>query len=341
MTVTKVSALIGFATLILHSTALPSSDFSGLITRNGVVFSVNNYGLYSYNSSTDISPLVGNDNCIPDLEPPLNYQAWEIILPDTSEFTSIPDIADPITLGNQGQKTEYLVNEINLSDRDTLTIDGDVTLVLSGDLNINAQASIIINDDASLKIYSEDHISIGGDGVLNLSVIPARFSVYGTAPAYQNHDESYYYDQNIRISGNGLFAGAIYAPNADVRVSCTSSGGFAGAILCNSLTVTTPWYSVDESLANTFPFGPPINWKPFDNLATNYRIKDVANEFSIEWDSTYGATYQVERTYSLETDFDEILSAKLFGTGSEIEWTDTQSSDQSKAFYRVTVKQKN
>ena len=135
---------------------------------------------------------------------------------------------------------DYMVNTIQLRNSDTLTIaSGTVRLYVTGNTTTSGQAKIVIKSGASLQIYAAGSMSIAGQGVLNETGLASNNQFYGL-PSSTSWD----------ISGNGLWSGTIYAPEADLKMSGGgSSGDASGAIVSSTFTLSGgSKFHYDESL---------------------------------------------------------------------------------------------
>jgi len=110
---------------------------------------------------------------------------------------------------------------------DTVTIDGVVELYVVGDLRIGNSDQIVIvdantNPDACLVIYLGGELVIDNSGAINnLTKDASKLKVFGLNTC-----------QYINFKNSGNFFGAIYAPNADVRLH--NSVQMYGAVICRS-----------------------------------------------------------------------------------------------------------
>jgi hypothetical protein len=108
---------------------------------------------------------------------------------------------------------------------------------------------------SSLTIYTAGDVSISGQGVMNGGTTagsanqPVNFQLYGTRSAAAAGTSNY---QSISVSGNGIFSGVVYAPNATISGSGGgNSGGIFGAMVGNSVSITGgESFHFDQSLAN-------------------------------------------------------------------------------------------
>lgn len=163
----------------------------------------------------------------------------------------IPDTGlPPISYGGQdsiGQPNVheyYSADSINLSGRNSLTINGDVTLIVDNNFSISGQAEVIVESGASLTLYVAGDMDISGRGMANKSGFPERLKIFGSSAG----------EQAFSISGNGNLYSAIYAPNADVSINGGGAfGQVRGAIVGKDITMNgnTEFY-YDEDLEALF-----------------------------------------------------------------------------------------
>jgi hypothetical protein len=124
--------------------------------------------------------------------------------------------------GNNSQTISggnYKYSSISVSGNGRLTISGNADIYITSTnnaLNISGNGRLIIT--ASVKVYVDGRCVISGNGVVNNTQLPQNFLLYGASTS-----------DNIQISGNGNFYGAIYAPDADVSV--TGNGATYGSIV--------------------------------------------------------------------------------------------------------------
>lgn len=119
----------------------------------------------------------------------------------------------------------YTSSKMQMNNNDVMAVTGDVTLYVDNDFSVAGQAYIYIYPGASLKLYVSRSLSIGGGGIINGTQDASKLSVYGlnTSP------------QTWSYTGNSMFVGTVYAPNADFTFSGTS--GASGAFTANNITV--------------------------------------------------------------------------------------------------------
>ncbi|MBW8040110.1 MAG: hypothetical protein FVQ85_08940 [Planctomycetes bacterium] len=91
---------------------------------------------------------------------------------------------------------------------DIITIDGNVKIYVLGDLRLGNNDELKILADASLTIYLGGNLYIdNGGAVNNLTMDPRQLKIYGLDTCTL-----------IDFKNSGTFYGAIYAPNADIRL---------------------------------------------------------------------------------------------------------------------------
>ena len=162
---------------------------------------------------------------------------WDVSAP-TGTMDGISYIVDYtiITSNNIGSTgipsnpEVYHLTSFSMSGTDQLIIEGPTVIIVDGNLSITGGAGVTIlgTNDASLEIYAEGDVTIAGTGVLNTSLDPLSFQLWGTAPNGTS--------QTISVKGNGDTAGVIYAPNADLEL--VGEGAIAGAAVANTIDIT-------------------------------------------------------------------------------------------------------
>ncbi len=267
-----------------------------------------------------------------DIEVTSGETTWEIIPPDTFGYATVvqKDKNGVSFIGIEGQKTGYHLDSLPLTDDSILEVRGDVTLVLADDLLVDSGSFIQIKPNSRLRVFTEHDITTLGEGIQNLSNMPQNCIIYSTSRQPL--------EQTISLAPFQMSM-AIYAPFSKVRFNGGgSSASFTGAIVCynfENLSSGIPFF-VDQSLTDTFPFGPPY---PFSNISVGYLSSESTSEFSISWNSTYAATYQIERAFSLDEPFEEISGEKFQGTGANMIWRDRYVLSSPQSYYRITVKE--
>jgi hypothetical protein len=116
-------------------------------------------------------------------------------------------------------------------------VTGDATLLVTRKVNITGDSFIRILPGARLKLYvAAPRAHVAGQGVVNESSQPASFIYYGLPS-----------NQHLAVSGEGEFAGVIYAPDTSLRLNGT--GEFYGGVVAKEATMNGDFnFHFDESL---------------------------------------------------------------------------------------------
>ena len=117
--------------------------------------------------------------------------------------------------GSSTISTSVKYDSINLkgvvdpNKSDLITVDAkNVEIYVIGDLILGNSDELQILADASLTIYLGGNLFIDNGGAINnLTTVPKQLKVYGLETC-----------TNIDFKNSGSFYGAIYAPNADIRL---------------------------------------------------------------------------------------------------------------------------
>lgn len=176
--------------------------------------------------------LIGN----PDGTPTVRYQLPSVNIPDGS--------------------TLMIVGPVEFDVTTSFTVGGGASMVvLDGTTTVSATVGdIVVHSNytgaGSAKLYVAGNISISGNGGITAPYAPEALQVYGTL-SQADYDAGF--RQSIRIGGNGSFAGALYAPNADIVMNGGGSSGYmAGAAVGRSVRVNGNGYRFryDKDLEN-------------------------------------------------------------------------------------------
>ncbi len=122
----------------------------------------------------------------------------------------------------------------------------------SGIIDITASGSLAIYAEADIRMSGQgvsNGVDANANGVLSDSEAgqPVKPQVWGTKTSGT---------QDIRIVGNGVFSGIVYAPQGNVTIN--GNGSVAGSVVANNITLTgNANFHYDESLGN-FGGGNPL-----------------------------------------------------------------------------------
>ena len=142
-------------------------------------------------------------------------------------------------------------------DYSTDTIDGKILVLgkarvyVSGDISLTGQESITITPGLATSpnrftIYAAGaNVKLTGNGVINQTGDAKNFYLYGLPT-----------NKEIDISGNGTFAGVIYAPDAKLHMGGggNNTQDFVGAAVVGSVKMNGHFkFHYDESLSKSGP----------------------------------------------------------------------------------------
>ncbi len=214
---------------------------------------VGNADIWGYVATGGGQPDVGNQGSIRGNNSPSgSYIDWDRVALDFyADFADIsaPNPPSPNTTlpssGNIGtpsalSPTYYKVSSYSSQSQDTLIIDGPVVIIIDG--SMTTKGTIEITSTGSVEFYVAGDVDIGGNGMVNTSNIPSKTMIFGTASTPGS--------QSIKLAGNGALRAGVYAPNADLNLLGSGSGGeFMGAAVANNITMTGNFdFHYDEAL---------------------------------------------------------------------------------------------
>jgi len=138
---------------------------------------------------------------------------------------------------------DYNLSTLVLSSSDEVLVLGKARLLVNKDVKISGQGSVRIATNASLALYVKSgDVSLGGNGVANLSGKASTFQLFGL-PAVTD----------IGLGGNGSFIGTIEAPTAKLTLSGGGSDvlDFVGAAIVRQIVASGSYnFHYDEALRN-------------------------------------------------------------------------------------------
>jgi hypothetical protein len=127
----------------------------------------------------------------------------------------------------------------------SLTVDRPLKLIIDGNLTIGGAGKITITTSGSLELFVAGDCTIGGNGIDNQNVQPARCAVYATSTSTAN---------SLQYTTSATFRGVIYAENKPIDIQQNAT--FYGALLSRrqvSFTAgaTAPVFHYDTALRTT------------------------------------------------------------------------------------------
>ena len=140
-----------------------------------------------------------------------------------------PGGGDPLSVSGAGNTTvtvtegAYRLDDLTLSSKRTVVIQGEVTLYVDGDFKTSGQSRIVVPDGSKLTLYINGSIDMSGQGIVNDTGIPANVMMLGTETC-----------TSVKLSGQEDLYAAVYAPEADIQLSGQSD--VYGAIVGKTFT---------------------------------------------------------------------------------------------------------
>lgn len=145
------------------------------------------------------------------------------------------------TIGTPGTVyEEYHLTNYNVSNSDTLVIDGPVRMVLDGSLTVKGE--IIITSNGSLELYVEGDIDVGGTGIVNQTNQPDDLVIFGTNTTPGASE--------FKLHGNGIMYAGVYAPFNEISLKGGgNSGEMFGSVIGDTIHITGNYeFHYDETL---------------------------------------------------------------------------------------------
>lgn len=216
---------------------------------------INQADIWGYVFTGGQQPQVGHNGSIrgKDTAPEVAIDPGRIATDFNADFPPVDAPTDGTyiaaigsTLGVAGETTSWRCPSLSLSGNQSLTILGDVTLVLtapsgSDALSLTGKATIIIPAGSRLRLYTEGNIKVAGNGITNPNVQPLSCQIWGTNRSAAG--------QIIRVAGNGVLCGIVYAPEAEITLN--GNGDMMGSVVGRTITLTgNAAFHYDESLAD-------------------------------------------------------------------------------------------
>jgi hypothetical protein len=158
------------------------------------------------------------------------------VQPDAGTPTLVQ--SSTVITANAGTPSYYQFSTINLSGNEVLEIngagDGSATyaqIVVTGNASLSGKAQIKLGPGVYVRIFVAGDADFSGLGFLNPNS-PLALQLYGIDRA-TNSDGTVTSYGTMKITGNGGFSGAVYAPHYDIEMkgggeSDTIFGAFVG-----------------------------------------------------------------------------------------------------------------
>ena len=197
---------------------------NGNVATNGQLIeagSAHIYGSAATNGGTVLNPSNVTGDIRNDFYQELFSVTRPVVTRDAGTPTSIG--GSTIVTAKPGNPTQVVVDRINLSGSQTLTIngaaDGSPTyaqIIVDGPISLSGNAGIILGAGVHVRVFVSGDADMTGNGVTNPNS-PLHFQVYGLDRP-TNSDGSPIDPGLLKIAGNGGFRGTAYAPAYNVRL---------------------------------------------------------------------------------------------------------------------------
>lgn len=214
---------------------------------------VGNADIWGYVATGGGDPKIGSQGSVLGNDSPSGVKIdWDRVALDFyADFAdiSVPTPSTPITtvpssgtigIPSASSPTYYRVSAYSNSSLDSLVVDGPVVIIVDG--SMTTKGTIEVTSNGSIEFYISGDVDIGGNGMVNTTNVPSKTMLFGTATTAGS--------QSIKIAGNGALRAGIYAPNANLELKGSGSGGeFMGAAVANNITMTGNFdFHYDEAL---------------------------------------------------------------------------------------------
>jgi hypothetical protein len=167
----------------------------------------------------------------------VNITMIEVEAPFSSAIPPPKDASGAFVMGTG----DYCVSGANQFTGNVI-VTGTARLLVTDSFKNNN--SITIQPGGSLELYMAGaSAELSGPGVINYTGVAANFRYFGLPS-----------NKILKVTGNGEFIGAIYAPSADFTLGGggSSIGDFAGACVTRTVTMNGKYnFHFDESLATS------------------------------------------------------------------------------------------
>lgn len=187
----------------------------------------------------------------------MNVSFEPVTAPFTNGATPVAGTVNGITYKYVLQDGfDYNLSTLVIGSKDEVLVLGKARLLVNKDIKISGQGSIRIATNASLALYvNSGAVSLGGNGVANLSGTASSLQLYGLPDV-----------TDIGLSGNGSFIGTIEAPTAKLTMSGGGSDvlDFVGAAIVRQVVGVGSFnFHYDEMLRNDSGNLVVASWREF------------------------------------------------------------------------------
>jgi hypothetical protein len=212
---------------------------NGDIATNGKVINAGDahiYGDASTNGGTAGEDGVLNaENVTGDTRSDFYQQVLPVKRPVVTATPGTPTVivGNTVIQATEVQPVQVILPSIVLTGNDGLRIRGARTsddrpqvdaqgkyvetfaqIIVDGDINLSGNGGLIIDEGVYVRIFVRGSADISGNGVVNNNS-PLHLQIYGIDP---DPGVTSVGEKTIHISGNGGFAGAVYAPRYNVEM---------------------------------------------------------------------------------------------------------------------------
>jgi hypothetical protein len=205
---------------------------NGDVGTNGEVIDAGNAHIYGdtyYNDdpSTPDGGVSGDGNVTGEAHDDFYREILSVIPPNETPESGSPTSVNGATdlAAGIGTPTNYRLSTINLSGNGAIlhitgAEDGSPTyaqIVVTGDIKLSGQGQIVLDPGVYVRLFFEGDADLTGNGVANPNS-PLHLQLYGASREHDANDEPIS-PGDLKISGNGGFRGAVYAPDYNIEMN--------------------------------------------------------------------------------------------------------------------------
>ncbi len=141
-----------------------------------------------------------------------------------------------------------------------LTVDNRaMKLIIDGNLTISGAGKIIVNPGASLEIFVAGDVTIGGNGIQNLTHDPRKVAIFCTSGSTTD---------SVQYTSSADFYGVIYSENKPIDIR--QNANFYGALLSGQYVRFST-----NAVAPNFHYDTSLRKVRFSNVTTAYIIDQL------------------------------------------------------------------